>query len=251
MNQGGPYQSSDNFGHGTATASVATGTTYGVAKNAIMHSVRISGDASGTTQTSIETCGINWVSVFGVKPAVASMSFGGVPSAFAVRDAINNVANSGITFVKAAGNDGIDAFQDRSNRGTNELVVGATDPTNDAFASFSDFGPTISLNAPGVNVLVADKFNPGFGKLGSGTSFSAPYVAGTAAQLLQRAPFYTPANVFSSIASTQCAAKSNDLNLVISTHTVLFEWARPLVRIARVVTAISFRKTFIAYDKLN
>lgn len=42
--------------------------------------------------------------------------------------------------------------------------------------------------APGVNVLVADKFNSGFAKIGSGTSFAAPYIAGVVAQYLQEQP---------------------------------------------------------------
>lgn len=194
VSQGGPYSSSDSYGHGTAVASVAAGTTFGVAKHATIHSVRISGDAGGTSTTSIMTCGINWIGTYGLKPGVANMSFGGVPSDFVVATAISNVINFGLSFVKAAGNDGIDAYQDRGNRAQYEIVVGATDPTNDSFAYFSDYGSTITILAPGVNVLVADKFNPGYGKIGSGTSFAAPYVAGVAAAMLASYP-WTPAEV--------------------------------------------------------
>ncbi len=194
VSQGGPYTSLDTFGHGTAVASVAAGATFGVARNATIHSIRISGDAAGTSTTSIETCGINWLATYGITPAVANMSFTG--DAFAVGTAISNVINAGISFVKAAGNSSIDAYQDRGNRAFDEIVVGATDPTNDAFASFSNFGTTVTMLAPGVNVLVADKYNPGYGKLGSGTSFSAPYVAGVAAALLAAQPTWTPAQIF-------------------------------------------------------
>ena len=204
VSQGGPWTSADNFGHGTAVASVAAGSTFGVAKGAIIHSVRISGDANGTSTDAIETCGINWVASYGQRPAVANMSFGGIPSSFAARDAINNVAYYGqITFVKAAGNDASDAYLDRTNRGAYEVVVGATDPTNDSFASFSDYGSTITTSAPGVNVLVADKFNPGYGKLGSGTSFAAPYVAGVVAAMLQAEPNLIPSQVVNQLEQWQ------------------------------------------------
>lgn len=72
-------------------------------------------------------------------------------------------------------------------------MVGALDPTTDTFAGFSNWGesatPTVNMIAPGQNVLVADKFNPGgSGKVGSGTSFAAPYLTGVIAQYLQNNP---------------------------------------------------------------
>lgn len=199
-----PNTSSDKYGHGTAVASVAAGTTFGVAKSAIIHSVRISGDYDGTSDSSTEICGINFISRYGQRPAVVNMSFGGIPSAFAVLNAINNVTNGAlIPFVKAAGNDGVDAFGDRSNRGDYEIVVGATDPTNDSFASFSDYGSRIITSAPGVNVLVADRFNPGYGKLGSGTSFAAPYVAGVVAAMVGNNPSLVPSQVVNQLIQYQ------------------------------------------------
>jgi len=197
--QGDAYANNDGFGHGTAVASVAAGTTFGVAKSATIHSVRISIGFGGYSQTSIQTCGINWVASYGVRPAVANMSFGGIPSAFAVRDAINNVTGAGIPFVKSAGNDSANAYLDRGNRANLELVVGATDPTNDTYASFSDSGSTINIWAPGVQVSMADQFNPGYGKKANGTSFSAPYVSGFIAALLSKYPTMSSSAVYSQV----------------------------------------------------
>jgi aqualysin 1 len=200
-----PYYDIEQIGHGTAVASVAVGTTYGVAKKAILHSVRISGNTGhGISTDAAMTCGINWVASFGVRPAVASMSVGGIPSSFSVRDAINNVTvTANIPFVKAAGNDSTDAYLDRGNRATLEWVVGATNPVNDQIASFSNYGvsaaPSVNMFAPGVSIRAADKYNPGFPQFVSGTSFAAPMVAGVIAQYLQVSPTATNQVVFDAI----------------------------------------------------
>lgn len=178
-----PFESNDDFGHGTAVASVAAGTTYGVAKQAIMHSVRVSSShGRGLTDSGAIVCGLDWVGAHAQMPAVVNLSFGDSLGSFAVRDAINCVIGcSHISVVKAAGNDALDAYRDRSNRATNEIVVGSMDPASNYFASSSDFGPTITIFAPGVAIPVADKFNPGSSKLAYGTSFAAPLTAGVVA----------------------------------------------------------------------
>jgi serine protease len=128
------------------------------------------------------------------------MSFGGYPNAFSTRDAINSlILNYNISFVKSAGNDNRDAWEDRANRATNEFVAGAMDPRNDTYASFSNYAvtgePSVNFIAPGVSVLAADKF-PGPGRLVSGTSFAAPYVAGVIAQYLNYDPAATSQGVY-------------------------------------------------------
>lgn len=204
-----PYNSNDEFGHGTAVASVANGTTFGVAKKAILHSVRISVGFSGTATAGDVNCGIDWVASYAIKPAVANWSFGGYPNAFSTRDAINNFTLTGnMSFVKSAGNEARDAWEDRANRATLEWVVGALDPTNDTFAYFpgywgSNYGttafPTVNMIAPGVNILVADKFNPGTAKLANGTSMAAPFVTGVIAQYLQTNPTAGTQTVYDAI----------------------------------------------------
>ncbi len=155
-------------------------------------------DSTFTFAGSFDGYGVNvYIIDSGVRPAVANMSFGGIPSAFAVRDAINNVTGAGIPFVKSAGNDSANAYLDRGNRANLELVVGATDPTNDTYASFSDSGSTINIWAPGVRVSVADQLNPGYGKQANGTSFSAPYVSGFIAALLSKYPTMSSSAVYS------------------------------------------------------
>lgn len=187
-----PYQTSDAEDHGTGVASVAAGTQFGVAKKAIVHSVRISWSADGSASNANVECGINWILGNAVRPAVANWSYGSYPDAFSTRDAINTLTSNNISFVKAAGNEQRDAYEDRANRATNEWVVAALDPTNDQFAGFSDWGenttPTVNMIAPGVNIRVADKRYPGTGKVATGTSIAAPFLTGVIAQYLQVSP---------------------------------------------------------------
>jgi subtilisin family serine protease len=58
------------------------------------------------------------------------------------------------------------------------ITTAATD-TNDTKASFSNYGSYVYVDAPGVNIF--SSYPGGYYSVVSGTSFSAPAVAGTAA----------------------------------------------------------------------
>jgi hypothetical protein len=92
-------------------------------------------------------------------------------------------------FVLAAGNYGLDATNVlpaavASDAKDNVLVVGATNAL-DARPSFSGHGDVVGLAAPGTDIYVARPYSPPLDtndyEPGSGTSFSAPLVTGTAA----------------------------------------------------------------------
>ena len=70
------------------------------------------------------------------------------------------------------------------------MAVAATDQTGRE-ANFSDFGPCVSIWAPGNSVLTT--WLHGGDAVGSGTEFAAPHVAGTAALYLSQHPRTTPA----------------------------------------------------------
>ena len=72
------------------------------------------------------------------------------------------------------------------------IAVSATDADDKLFAA-SNIGPHIALAAPGVDILLPSP--GGQYQLISGTSFSAAYVSGVAALLLQRAPGLSPDQV--------------------------------------------------------
>jgi len=188
---GNPYD--DQLPHGTLAASVAAGTTYGAAPGATIHSIRIDDEHEGAYSSDI-VAGLDAVAQIAVKPAVANLSYGGIPSAFSIRDAIEGVVRSGVAFTKAAGNDSTDALEDRGNRAAGAIIVGASDRF-DTPASFGNTGSLLALFAPGVSVRVATNSSSTGTALASGTSLAAPYVAGVAAAVLEREPAATPYRV--------------------------------------------------------
>ena len=110
---------------------------------------------------------------------VINMSFGMTEESKVVKQAVKFANERGVTVVASAGNGGTNerqfpaAFND-------VLAVAATD-LQDRKASFSNFGSTIYVDAPGVNIISA--YPDGLYAIGSGTSFSAPLVAGEVALL--------------------------------------------------------------------
>ena len=81
----------------------------------------------------------------------------------------------------------------------NVIAVSATDADDKMFRA-SNIGPHIAVAAPGVDILLPSPGNDY--RLISGTSFSAAYVSGVAALMLQRAPGLTPDAVRNILQST-------------------------------------------------
>jgi cerevisin len=67
---------------------------------------------------------------------------------------VSNTINQGIPVIVAAGNDSKDASKVSPARVRGAITVGAT-TIDDTFASFSNFGPTVSILAPGQTILSA------------------------------------------------------------------------------------------------
>jgi subtilisin family serine protease len=189
----------DPSGHGTHVAGIVAGETFGVAKKASIHDVRVLGcDGSGTFADVI--AGIDWVTVNHQKPAVANLSLGATaPAAFDILDiAVQRSIQAGVTYTIAAGNggdDGIgdDAAGDTPARVAEAITVGATN-RGDQRAGFSNFGAVVDIFAPGVEIDSAWRPGPALQRL-NGTSMAAPHMAGIAAKLLQVDPNASPALV--------------------------------------------------------
>lgn len=194
---------SDCNGHGTHVAGIIGGTTYGVAKNATLESVRIL-DCNGFGLSSTTIAAIDWLNANAVKPAVVNMSLDG-PFTQALNDAItNSITTYGITYIVAAGNDAGVACNFSPASVPSALTVGATDRYDGGWPN-SNTGSCVDLLAPGVNIT-SDFFidDNSIGTL-TGTSMSTPFVTGGAALYLQGNPTATPAAVASAIKTNATA----------------------------------------------
>ena len=194
----GSGSGSDCLGHGTSVAGVAAGTTYGVAPGATVISVRM-GDCWGQIEETWVIAALDWVAANRSGPSVVNMSFGGSVSE-GTRQAVRASTASGILHVGAAGNGdparnrAYDACRDLPGAEAAMLTVGAT-TIGDGEASFSNFGSCVDLLAPGVDLPSSSRTGDANSGAFSGTSYSAPMVAGAAALFLERAPGASPAMV--------------------------------------------------------
>ncbi|GAA3080136.1 S8 family peptidase [Streptomyces rectiviolaceus] len=194
----------DGNGHGTHVSATVAGESHGVAKKANVVGVRVLDDAgSGTTAQVI--AGIDWVTKNAKKPAVANLSLGGTANA-QLDAAVRNSIASGVTYTVAAGNDGLPAFLFSPARVKEAVTVGASD-IKDAKASFSNWGSSLDLFAPGVDITSAWNTNDSATDTISGTSMASPHVAGAAALYLADHPSATPAAVSKALADRAVPGK--------------------------------------------
>jgi len=130
-------------------------------------------------------CGTTYNIAKAVKYAVShgaqviNMSFGISGQTQTLKKTIEEAVKAGVTVVASAGN-GNTSIPQYPAAYPGVLGVSAT-KLNDTKTSFSDYGSTIFVSAPGSNIISA--FPGGYYAELSGTSFSAPMVAAEAALL--------------------------------------------------------------------
>jgi subtilisin family serine protease len=196
----------DCNGHGTHVAGTVGGNSYGVAKGASLVSVRVLNCGGGGTWSGV-IAGIDWVRYYRANPAVANLSLSG-GAMQAVDDAIQNLVNSGVTTVVAAGNYGDNACYYSPARAGAAITVGATNQYDQQWYA-SNYGGCVDLFAPGVGITSAWLY--GGTNTIDGTSMAAPHVAGAAALHLEGSPWSAPATVASAILSNATPSRLSAL----------------------------------------
>jgi serine protease AprX len=223
-----PGATGDGYGHGTAVAGVAAGGSYGnmgVSPRANLLSVRVMDDQGAATMSDVLNAA-DWIlrnkTIYNIK--IANFSLHATNRASVLFDPLDRAVEklwlNGITVVAAAGNYGVNGVaggvQYAPGNDPFVITVGAADqmgtlPTKDDVAPpWSAWGYTgdgfmkPDISAPGryidapvsssavIYAAHLDKVvSPGYMEL-SGTSFSAPMIAGAAAELLAQHPMWTP-----------------------------------------------------------
>jgi len=201
--------SNDCNGHGTHVAGTVAGSTWGIAKAAIIVPIRVLGcNGSGTNAGVI--AGMDWVAANHIKPAVANMSLGGGAST-STDNAVANMRNAGVTVVVAAGNENQNACNVSPARAAAAITVGST-TSSDSRSSFSNWGSCVDIFAPGSSITSAWYTSNTSTNTISGTSMAAPHVAGIAALYLAGNPTATPTQVENAIYSNGSTGKLSSLN---------------------------------------
>lgn len=197
----------DCDGHGTHVAGTVGSSSYGVAKNVSLVSVRVL-DCNGSGSYATMIAGLDWMvtdHAAGVK-AVANMSLGG-PFSSSLNAAVDRVINDGIVMVAAAGNESVSACSKSPASTVGAITVAASD-SFDRRASFSNYGSCVDVFAPGVSIR--STLNGGGSGLLDGTSMASPHVAGAAAVIWSLNPSYSNSQVSSALINGATSNKITD-----------------------------------------
>ncbi len=184
----------DCNGHGTHVTGTAAGTTYGIAKKATVHPVRVL-DCGGSGTFAQVINGMNWVTANRIQPAVANMSLGGSKDVATNLAADSMVRKGNVALAVASGNSSANACNFSPASAPLPLTVNAT-TIADARASFSNFGTCTDLFAPGVNITSDWIGGNNATNTISGTSMATPHVTGALALYRAANPSSTAEQIF-------------------------------------------------------
>ncbi len=176
----------------TAPASPArscrTRRLMGSAPQARILGIRAFGTAANGAEstTFVILKALNYAVLHGAQ--IVNMSFAG-PKDPLIERGIGAMAARGIVMVAAAGNAGAKSPPLYPAANSNVIAVSATDAGDKLFAA-SNRGGHIAIAAPGVDIFLPAP--DGKYQMTSGTSFSAAYISGLAALMLERNPALKP-----------------------------------------------------------
>lgn len=178
----GSTEGSHVHGTGIAGAIVAHARLMGSAPEARIIAIRAFGGTTGGAESSsyVILRSLNYAAEHGAQ--IVNMSFAG-PKDAVIERAIAATAARGLVLIAAAGNAGSKSPPLYPAANPNVIAVSATDQQDRLFTA-SNRGNYIALAAPGVDIFLPAP--DGKYQMTSGTSFSAAYVSGVAALLLER-----------------------------------------------------------------
>ncbi|MEO7100197.1 MAG: S8 family serine peptidase [Luteolibacter sp.] len=175
-----PTDLSTQNGHGTAVASMISGVnslTPGVAPGASVLSIRIANDL-GQSDSFLLAQGI--VAAVDAGVSIINISMGSAGDSLLVRNAIEYARAAGSLIIAATGNNGTDHVSyPAANSGV--LGIGAVDALGNHL-DFSNTGSQVAASAPGFGINAAWLADQAASV--SGTSFSAPIIAGAIAAIM-------------------------------------------------------------------
>ena len=181
-NNNNPY---DAFGHGTHVSGTISDCTP---PNVKIMPVKVLNDSGYGDELTI-SLGIRYAADNNAR--VINMSFGGTcdEDNCVVAQAVSYAVNKGTVSVAAAGNEARDTANICPANRENVITVAALDRW-DVPASFSNYGASVDVAAPGVDIQSSV---PGGGySYSSGTSMAAPHVSAAVAMLALEYPAATP-----------------------------------------------------------
>ncbi|MBC8044550.1 MAG: S8 family serine peptidase [Rhizobacter sp.] len=194
----------DDNSHGTACAGIAAAATNnsigiaGVAPDCKLVTLRAFTGAGYADDKDLASALI-YAAENNVR--VVNMSFGDVVVSPVMRDAVAYAYSRGVVLVASAGNAGGDDPHFPS--GYEEVISVVATTGFDELTTFSTFGITVDLGAPGEGIAATYPFYRNFyTNTFGGTSAAAPHVAAAAALVLSLHPDYTPEQVRGVLVST-------------------------------------------------
>ncbi len=172
-------QVDDINGHGTFVAGCAaaignnnTG-VVGVGWNLSIMPIRVSNNSNGGANSFSIANGARWAASQGAQ--VINVSYEGVTSTATIALS-KDLKEMGALLFYAAGNDNINIGPDRP-----DIVVVSSTTSSDTKSSFSNYGNTVSVAAPGSSVR-STRRGGGY-RNSSGTSYASPIAAGVGAMI--------------------------------------------------------------------
>lgn len=189
--------SNNAFAHGTHVAGItgaATDNSIGIASIGFdlkLMAVKTKTDASTGGSLQAPYQGVQYAIATG--PDVMNMSWGGGAFSQTYQALFDQAFAQGIVSVAAAGNSNTSAPMYPASY-NNVISVGAT-AQGDSKASFSNFGPTIDVMAPGAGIYSTLPGSVSSYGNNSGTSMASPLVAGLAGLMIAYDPTLTPTDL--------------------------------------------------------